>query len=66
MKKITVNGKVTNTTAETIDALLKDLSVPREGLAVAVNSEIVPRSRHSEHILNEGDVIDIIRPIGGG
>jgi sulfur carrier protein len=66
MKKITINGKVTTTTAETIDALLKELSVPREGLAVAVNFEIVPRSHHEKHVLNEGDVIEIIRPIGGG
>lgn len=66
MKTLTINGKVTNTTAETIETLLKELSVPREGLAVAVNYEIVPRTKHSEHILNEGDVVDIIRPIGGG
>ena len=66
MKKIMINGKATNTTAETIHALLKELSVPREGLAVAVNDEIVPRSNHEKYVLNEGDVIEIIRPIGGG
>ncbi len=66
MKKITINGKIADTTAETIDVLLKELSVPREGLAVAVNDEIIPRTHHSEHILNEGDVVEIIKPIGGG
>jgi len=66
MKKIKINGKVTSTTAETIDALLKELAIPRQGLAVAVNDEIVPRTMHGEHTLNEGDIIEIIRPIGGG
>ncbi|RMH91037.1 sulfur carrier protein ThiS [Lysobacter pythonis] len=43
----------------------------REGLgerrvAVEVNGEIVPRSRHGEHRLAEGDVIEIVHALGGG
>lgn len=66
MKKLVINGKQTDTTSETIEALLNELNVPRRGLAVAVNDEIIPRPMHNERILNEGDVIEIIRPIGGG
>lgn len=35
-------------------------------IAVAINGEFVPRSRYSEHRLNTGDKIDIVKPVGGG
>jgi sulfur carrier protein len=35
-------------------------------LAVEINSEIVPRSLHAGHRLNEGDRIEIVHAIGGG
>jgi sulfur carrier protein len=66
MKTLTVNGKKTNTAAETIEALLKELNVPRQGLAVAVNSEIVPKTIHATCPIKDGDNIEIMRPIGGG
>lgn len=66
MKKITINGKLADTTSKTIAALIEELGIPPAGVAVAVNDEIVPRPQHEAHILNEGDIIEIIRPIGGG
>lgn len=43
----------------------------REGLAdrrvaVEVNGDIVPRSRHAEHALAPGDRIEIVHALGGG
>ncbi len=35
-------------------------------VAVEVNGEIVPRSRHGEQRIAENDRIEIIRAIGGG
>lgn len=37
-----------------------------EGLAVAVNGEIVPRSRWHEREVQEGDDIEIVRAVQGG
>lgn len=34
--------------------------------AVAINGEFVPRSRYSEQLLNAGDEVDIVKPVGGG
>ncbi len=35
-------------------------------VAVEVNREIVPRSRHDSHLLGEGDEVELIQAIGGG
>lgn len=35
-------------------------------LAVEINSRIIPRSRYSEHALQDGDRIEIVHAIGGG
>jgi sulfur carrier protein len=33
---------------------------------VEVNREIVPRSVHAQHLLREGDRVEIVHAIGGG
>ena len=35
-------------------------------VAVEVNGEIVPRGRHAEHTLDEGDRVEIVHALGGG
>lgn len=35
-------------------------------IAVAINSEFVPRSTYTERQLQDGDQIDIVKPVGGG
>lgn len=35
-------------------------------VAVEVNGEIVPRGRHPDHALADGDVVEIVHALGGG
>ena len=35
-------------------------------IAVAINSEFVPRSTYADRQLQDGDQIDIVKPVGGG
>ena len=37
-----------------------------QGVAAAVNGEVVPRAQHSAHRLAEGDRVEVIRAVGGG
>jgi len=37
-----------------------------EKFAAAVNGEFVPRSQYSSRLLNHGDLVDIVQPVGGG
>ncbi|PKV14129.1 sulfur carrier protein ThiS [Xanthomonas prunicola] len=47
-------------------ALLEQEGLAQRRVAVEVNGEIVPRGRHAEHLLREGDVVEIVQALGGG
>ena len=65
--KITVNGQPKDVEAGlTIDALLDTLNIKREYTAVAVNREITPKSQYGAVTLQDGDKVEIVRPMGGG
>lgn len=50
----------------TISELIEKIQVPVQAIAVAVNSEIVPRSEFSRIRVRNRDQIEIIRAVGGG
>ena len=68
--KITLNGKErTLDQAATVADLLSDLGEVRgqgRGVAVAVNGEVVPRSRWEQAALAADDRVEILRAVGGG
>ena len=49
-----------------IAALLADLGLGDKRVAVEVNREIVPRSRHGVHALRDQDRVEVVNAIGGG
>ncbi len=49
-----------------LSELLKSLKIPLEGTAVAVNSSVVPRLNHGDVQIVGGEVLEIIRAVGGG
>jgi sulfur carrier protein len=50
----------------TITILLTAQGLAERRVAVEVNGDIVPRSRHATHALAEGDVVEIVHALGGG
>ncbi|MGD9720756.1 MAG: sulfur carrier protein ThiS [Pirellulales bacterium] len=52
--------------ATTVAALLSDLAVTQRHVAVEVNLELVPRTRHAQHQLQEGDRLEVVTLVGGG
>lgn len=50
----------------TIAALLRALDLPDLRLAVERNGEVVPRAAHGAAVLEEGDVVEVVRFVGGG
>lgn len=50
----------------TLADLLAAQGLAARRVAVEVNGEIVPRGRHAEHVLAEGDVVEVVQALGGG
>ena len=50
----------------TVADLCRQLELPPRGVAVELNLQIVPRSRHAEQLLSEGDRLEIVSLVGGG
>lgn len=64
---IRLNGEPLALTAPcTLTELLVAQGLAERRVAVEVNGDIVPRSRHSGHTLAEGDVVEIVHALGGG
>ena len=49
-----------------LSALVDSLALPGEGVAVALNRQVVPRAQWPERVLSEGDRVEIVRAVGGG
>jgi thiazole synthase len=52
--------------APTIAALLAELELGGQRVAVEVNGDVVPRERHEAHRLAEGDAVEVVTFVGGG
>jgi thiamine biosynthesis protein ThiS len=61
-----INGETRAISAETLSALVEQLGMRPDRVAVELNREIVPRGRWAETRLNEGDRLEIVHFVGGG
>jgi sulfur carrier protein len=65
--QITVNGESREVAdGTTVAGLLDELRLGGKPVAVEVNLELVPRQRHAEHRLADGDRLEIVTFVGGG
>jgi sulfur carrier protein len=64
--RVRVNGEPVEITAERIDALLGELEYEGTHFAIALNYDVLPKSRWAETALKNGDEIEIITPRQGG
>ncbi|ACO73454.1 sulfur carrier protein ThiS [Laribacter hongkongensis] len=64
---LTVNGEPLSLPApQTVASLLALRSLAGRRLAVEVDGELVPRSRHDATVLRDGSQIEIVVAVGGG
>jgi sulfur carrier protein len=63
---IVVNDVPRPTTARTVADLLRELAVPRRGVAVAVNGDVVRRVDWSICPVASGDRVEILTAAQGG
>lgn len=64
---VTVNGaKREIAPGTTISALIEELGMGRAAVAAEVNKTLVPKRRHAETVLAEGDSVELVSLVGGG
>lgn len=65
--QLTINGEPkTVPAALTVADLVERLALTGKRIAIELNGEIVPRSRHVATPLTEGDRLEIVVAVGGG
>jgi len=65
--RLSVNGTEHDlASGATVSALLDALALRRDGVAVALNDDVVPRAEHATRILHDGDRLEIIVAVAGG
>ncbi len=67
MIQLLVNGEARSFPAAlSVAELVETLELAGKRIAVEKNGEIVPRSRHAETAIADGDRLEIVVAVGGG
>jgi sulfur carrier protein len=64
--RVTVNGEEREIASQRLDALLGELEYEGNHFAIALNYDVLPKSRWAQTELKHGDEIEIITPRQGG
>jgi sulfur carrier protein len=64
--RVTVNGEQREIASLSVDGLLGELDYEGTHFAIAVNYDVLPKSRWAETPIKNGDEIEIITPRQGG
>ncbi len=63
---LTINGETQAYTAQTLSALVEQLGMKPDRVAIELNREIVPREHWPRTPLRDGDRLEIVHFVGGG
>jgi sulfur carrier protein len=64
--RVIVNGEAREIASTSLDALLGELEYEGTHFAIALNYDVLPKSRWAQTPLKNGDEIEIITPRQGG
>jgi thiazole synthase len=67
MKKVFVNGEYRELPdGASVDSVVRELAESRDGVAVAVDGQVVPRGEWAETALRDGQEIEVLHAVQGG
>lgn len=61
-----INGEARDLSATTLSALIAELGMKPDRVAVELNRAIVPRAQWEHTALQDGDKLEIVHFVGGG
>jgi len=65
--KLRINGQEQELPARlTVLELLEHMQIDPDGVAIAVNLQVVPRGEHATRVLVPGERVELVRAVGGG
>ena len=63
---VKINGNHTDYDGKTMTEILDIMGYPPESVAVELNENILPKTKYSDTVMNDGDTVEIVRFVGGG
>lgn len=64
--RLVINGEERAFRAATLAALITELGMKADRIAVELNRAIVPRAQWESTVLRDGDQLEIVHFVGGG
>ncbi|MEC8566730.1 MAG: sulfur carrier protein ThiS [Pseudomonadota bacterium] len=66
MKQILLNGQPYQTQANFIGELIDELELNGKRIAIELNQQLIPKSRHLSTSIDEQSKIEVVHAVGGG
>ena len=63
---VKINGELLDKNGKSISDVLNEMGLSVQRVAVELNEEIVPKANYNDTILNDGDIVEVVRFVGGG
>ena len=65
--ELIINGELRNINeSQNLGDLVKELDIQSPNFAIALNQQVVPRSKYDSTAIKENDQIEIVHAVGGG
>ena len=65
--KLTINGgKREIVKSQTLEELIRELNIQAPNFAVALNQQVIPKSKYATTAIQENDEVEIVHAVGGG
>lgn len=63
---VKINGEILDKDGKSVSEVLSEMNINVKQVAVELNEEIVSKAKYAETVLRDGDVVEVVRFVGGG
>jgi thiamine biosynthesis protein ThiS len=65
--KLTINGEKREILkSQTLEELIRELNIQVPNFAMALNQQVIPKSKYATTPIHENDEVEIVHAVGGG
>ncbi len=65
--KLTINGEKREIVkSQSLEELIRELNIQAPNFAVALNQQVIPKSKYATTAIQENDEVEIVHAVGGG